>query len=227
MLTVMLIGALWVAFAGMHVWLSSSGLRPRLVDGLGAQPFQGLYSLVALATFVPLVGFFMTHKHAGPLLWTTLGPAVVARGASQVLMGLALVLLVASLLPGGAAPSAMQARGPARAQGVTRVTRHPMLAAFGLFGVAHLLVNGSLGDVIFFGGFPLFTRVGGHHQDGRKAHEVRGYDELIATTSILPFGAIAAGRQRLVARELPLAAIAIGLALTVVLRTYHGALFGP
>ena len=225
--TVLLIGVLWTAFAGAHVWLSSSGVRPRLIARLGAQPFQGLYSLVALATFVPLVWLFVTHKHAGPLLWTTLGPAGLARAANNVLMALALVLLVSSLLPGGAAPSSMLAHGPATARGMTRITRHPTLAAFGLFGVAHLLVNGNLGDVVFFAGFPLFTGIGGRHQDGRKAHAIAGYDALIATTSIVPFGAVATGRQRLVVRELSLAAIAIGLVLTVATCTYHGALFGP
>jgi uncharacterized membrane protein len=227
MLTVVLIGVLWVAFMGTHVWLSSSGVRPRLIARLGAQAFQGLYSLVALATFVPLVWIFATHKHAGPLLWTTLGPAALARGANHVLMAVALVLFVASLLPRGAAPSSMLARGPAAVQGMTRITRHPMLASFGLFGIAHLLVNGSLGDVIFFAGFLLFTRIGGGHQDGRKAREIAGYDALIATTSIVPFGAIVTGRQRLVARELPLAAVVIGLVLTIVIRRYHGLLFGP
>jgi uncharacterized membrane protein len=121
----------------------------------------------------------------------------------------------------------MQARGPAAARGVTRITRHPMLVAFGLFGVAHLLVNGSLGDVLFFGGFPLFTWIGGRHQDARKVDEVAGYAGFVAETSILPFAAILAGRQRLVARELPLGALATGVVAAVALRTYHGALFGP
>ena len=70
----LLIGGFWAAFAGTHVWLSSARTRAALIERVGPQPFQGIYSLVALATFVPLVWIFARHKHAGPLLWMTLGP---------------------------------------------------------------------------------------------------------------------------------------------------------
>jgi uncharacterized membrane protein len=222
-----LIGGFWVAFAGTHVWLSSVRTRTALIGTIGAQSFQGLYSLVALVTFVPLVWIFAAHKHAGPLVWTTIGPSGLARPLNHVLMAAAVVLFVASLLPSSTAPSAMQAHGPAVARGILRVTRHPMLAAFALFGVAHLLMNGSVGDVLFFGGFPVFAWIGARHQDARKVREVPEYGALVATTSIVPFAAILAGRQRLVARELPLAAFAGGLLVTVLLRFYHRTLFGP
>lgn len=221
------IALFWIAFAATHLWLSSPSVRPRLVGRLGEQAYKGLYSLVAFATFVPLVWVFWTHRHAGPSLWTTLAPPVAVAALSYAIMGLALVLLVCSLLPGSSAPSSMLARGPATARGIVRITRHPTFAAFGLFGVAHLLANGSLGDVLFFGGFPVFAWIGARHQDERKARERPGYGEVIATTSIVPFAAIAAGKQRLVAGELPLVGLGAGLALTVVLRAFHGALFGP
>ncbi len=227
MTTVVALAALWTAFAGTHVWMSSAGLRARLIDRLGPTGFQGVYSLVALATFIPLVWIFWGHRHAGPLLWTTIGPPEIARYANYVLMATALALFVCSLVPSAAAPSAMQATGPAEVRGVTRITRHPMLAAFGTFGIAHLLMNGNLGDVVFFGGFPLFTWIGGRHQDDRKTRQVPGYDRVVATTSIMPFAAILTGRQQMVTRELPLVPLAVGLALTVVIRQYHDVLFGP
>ena len=176
---------------------------------------------------MPLVWSFWTHKHAGPRLWVTLGPPAVAHLLNYALMGLALALFVAALVPGASAPSAMQARGPATVRGVVRITRHPMFAAFGLFGIAHLLVNGSLAAVLFFAGFPVFAWIGARHQDARKTRDRPGYRDLAAVTSIVPFGAIATGKQRLVVAELPLAGLAAGLVLTVVLRAYHGALFGP
>jgi uncharacterized membrane protein len=222
----LLIGGLWAAFGGTHVWLSSTSTRAALIRRVGAQSFQGIYSLVALATFAPLMWIFATHKHAGPLLWVAIGPAGFARPLNHLLMVAALVLFVASLLPSSTAPSAMQARGPAVAHGMVRITRHPMLAAFALFGVAHLLVNGSLGDVLFFGGFAIFAWIGARHQDARKLREVSGYDTLVATTSLVPFAAILAGRQRLAVRELPVAALAGGVLVTVLLRLYHRTLFG-
>ena len=99
--------------------------------------------------------------------------------------------------------------------------------ALALFGLAHLLVNGTLGDVAFFAGFPLFVWIGTRHQDARLARDRPGYGELIAQTSVVPFGAILGGRQRLVVSELPWGPMAAGLVLAIVVRQWHGFLFGP
>src|SRR4051812_11527998 len=93
------IGVLWLAFAGSHLVLSSRNVRPWLVARFGLQPFLGLYSLVALATFIALAWVFATHKHAGPLLWSTLGPPSFARTLNYVLMCVAFAFLVCSVLP--------------------------------------------------------------------------------------------------------------------------------
>jgi hypothetical protein len=88
------------------------------------------------------------------------GPPAVAEALNHVVMALALALLVAGLLPAHAAPSSMGAARPERIEvrGLLRITRHPFNAAAALFGVAHLLVNGHLGDVLFFAGFPSSRR---------------------------------------------------------------------
>jgi uncharacterized membrane protein len=222
------IAVLWAGFAGTHLLLSSASLRPRLIARLGDQPFRGVYSLAVLAWFVALVWVFARHKHTGPLLWSTLGPPSIATLLNQVVMLLAFAILVAGLLPSQAAPSAMTApAGHVQAHGLLRITRHPFNAALGLFGIAHLFVNGSLGDVLFFGGFPLFAWIGSRHQDERIARGKPGYDRLVAETSIVPFGAVVSGRQHLIARELPWAGFVAGIVLALVVRHWHGALFGP
>lgn len=222
----LVIGLLWLAFAGSHLLLSSAAVRPRLHRRLGARGFRGLYSLVALATFLPLVGVFAEHPRSGPLLWTRLGPPAVALWVNHLLMALGCVLVVAALLPGSAAPSSLAApQAPLAARGVVRITRHPLLAGFACFGLAHLTVNGALGDALFFLGFPLFAWIGARHQDARLARDRPGYAAVVAETSFLPFAAIVTGRQRLVARELPLFAVAAGLVLFLVLRSWHDALF--
>jgi hypothetical protein len=92
-----IIAGLWLAFAATHIGLSSSALRPRLVSALGATRYQGLFSLVALAIFVPLCWLYFAHQHAGPHLWYFghLGPL---RWLSYAGMVLAFSLLIGGVL---------------------------------------------------------------------------------------------------------------------------------
>lgn len=215
---------LWLLFGGSHLLLSSARVRPKLVARLGVRPFWGIYSLVALATFIPLVGYYFHHKHAGPQLWVVLGPYLLVRDVNVVLMALAFILLV-----GGVAarpPSGMMASGTPEAYGLTRITRHPVFAAFFLFGLAHCLVNGSLGDLVFFGGFSVFAWVGAWHQDTRKVVEIPGYAEFKAATSFLPFAAIASRKQPFPQGELRWSVILLALVVFYIVRAYHPRLFG-
>ncbi|MBI3797624.1 MAG: hypothetical protein HY268_11755 [Deltaproteobacteria bacterium] len=217
----------WVLFAGTHIVLSSSRVRPKLIAAVGDRPFLGLYSLVAFATLLPLCWYYARHKHADPRLWRTLGGSVLylpARDLNLVLMGLAFVLLVHGLV--ARPPSAMLTSGTPTPYGVTRITRHPTFAAIFLFGVAHCLVNGSLNDLIFFGGFAVFSWIGAWHQDTRKSVDIPGYMEFKDATSFLPFAAIVRAKQPLKLDELRWQITLLALILFYVIRAYHPYLFG-
>ena len=64
---------LWVAFAATHMGMSSLQLRPKLVGVLGEAGFAGVYSIVALAIFVPLVSIYWGPKHEGAMRRNALG----------------------------------------------------------------------------------------------------------------------------------------------------------
>jgi uncharacterized membrane protein len=212
--------ALWIAFAATHMALSSIRLRPRLAGVLGETGFQGVYSLIALGIFVPLVWFYFTHKHAGPLLWAV-PMSDALRWLVYVGNGVALVLAVASFLT----PSPVLTRATdTRPRGIQLLTRHGLFMGIGLWGTLHLLPNGYLGDVAFFAGFPVFTLLGASHQDRRKQQTQDGYAAFCAESPFLPF----TGKQTLRGlRELSPIALVVGVGLTVVLRVYHGSFFGP
>lgn len=215
---------LWVLFAGSHIVLSSSRVRPKLVERLGLRPFWGLYSFIAFATLIPLVGYYFHHKHAGPQLWTVFGYYLVSRDLNTLLMALAFVFLVGGLV--ARPPSGMMTSGIPEPYGLTRITRHPVFAAFFLFGLAHCLMNGTVGDLIFFGGFAVFAWLGAWHQDRRKVVEVPGYAEFKAATSFLPFAAIISRKQPFPQGELQWGVILIALVVFYVVRAYHPYLFG-
>ncbi len=88
---------LWLGFAATHMGLSTVRIRSRLVERLGATGFLGVYSVISFAFFIPLVWFYLTHKHAGPLLWSiALGP--ISRWAFYVLAAVALTLAAGGLM---------------------------------------------------------------------------------------------------------------------------------
>ena len=211
--------ALWVLFAATHMGLSSLRLRPRLVGAMGEAAFAGLYSVVALAIFVPLVWVYIEHRHEGPLLWAlSIGP--VLRWVAYVVMGAAMVLIVGGLVE----PSpAMMGSGSSEVRGIHRITRHPLFMGTGLLGLAHLPFMGFATDVAFFAGLPIYGVIGCAHQDRRKLATMgEDYRAWHAATPFLPF----TGRETLRGlRELRPLSLLLGVALAVGLRLLHGPLF--
>jgi uncharacterized membrane protein len=224
MTSALLIAALWLAFAASHMALSSRRWRPKLVTALGEERrFLGLYSLIALAIFVPLVAIYFRHKHEGPYLGTLAGVPGL-RWLMFLGMGATFALLVAGLAR--PSPASMVPGSSTEVRGIFHVTRHPVLMSFALYGLLHLfVVSIHATELAFFAGFPLFVWIGARHQDQRKlasgGEAFRGFHDA---TPFAPFSRPAGVLAAL--REQPIP-IAIGVALTVGVRWFHPALFGP
>ena len=177
---------LWIAFTVTHLGLASARVEPKLRTRLGDAGFLGLYSVVALAIFVPLVTIYFGNRHAGPWLWSiSVGP--VLRAFLYLGMTLGMILAVGSLLR--PSPASIVPGGPAEVRGVYRVTRHPLVLGLAIVWALHLIPNASTADVAFFGGFLLFSLAGARHQDLRKlADGDEKFRAFHAATSFLPFG---------------------------------------
>jgi uncharacterized membrane protein len=211
----------WLAFALSHTVLSASPVRSSLVGRLGEKPFLGLYSLVALITFVPLVKAYGDSQHSGPFLWDLRTP--ITYGLVIALSALAWAVVIATFFQ--PSPTSMVPGTPTHSQGLTRITRHPLFMSLALWGLAHLLLSVSLSDVIFFGGFIVYGFLGAYHLDQRKRASQEPLDAFYQETSVLPFAAIATGRNRLVVRELPWLGLGVGLVVAVLLLIAHPWLF--
>ena len=212
------IALLWAGFAGAHLYLSGDDVRPRLVARLGPDVFRGVYSLVVLVWFGWLVWYWWHHKHTGPLLWTTLGPPVLARALNHVLMFLAFALLVPGR-PAGVCGAELDHRRRSRCERRPRpAAHHAAPAADGdsrssawrtYWSTARSATSSSSAASRSSCGSGRATRTRAWRATARAI------GELIAQTSVVPFGAILAGRQRLVAAELPWGAMAAGLVLAI------------
>jgi uncharacterized membrane protein len=212
------------AFCGSHILLSSTGLRGSLRDQLGERGFLAVYSLTALVTFA---WFLVAYAHAPTIIlwerreWTAL--------VSVVVMPFAAILLIAGYTTANPTAVGMERMGRANdpAPGILRVTRHPVMWAIGLWAVSHLIANGDLRSLIFFGAFAGLS-LGGTVLIDRKKQLALGsnWPRLAEVTSNLPFAALIAGRTGLRWREIGLLRIAAGLLLYAVLYRAHGIIAG-
>ncbi len=211
-----------VLFVVTHLGLSHGAVRQGLVDKLGQWPFRGLYSLVAFLTLGPAAVLWWQNRHLGPVLWELPWWPERIMAALLVLFGLLLFFQsLATPSPASMVPAKNEARG------VLRITRHPMNMALALWGLAHLLANGTLGDVAFFGSFVVVGVVGAYQMDARlKRQKGEDFTNFCKQTSVLPFGAILRGRNRLAVDELSFPLAVIGIAVFAALAFFHGRLFG-
>ncbi len=100
----------------------------------GDAAWKGMYSLLSLAGFVLLIYGYGVARQSPVVLYT---PPTFTRHIALLLMLPVFPLLFAAYLPGR----------------IQAVAKHPMLLAVKLWALAHLLVNGTLHDVVLFGAF--------------------------------------------------------------------------
>ena len=125
-----------VIFLGVHsLRIFAAPWRDATRARLGEGAWKGLYSLVSLAGFVAICWGYGLARQAPVTLWV---PPLGMRHAASLLTLGSFVLLAATYVP----RNVFKARWG-----------HPMLLGTKLWAVAHLLANGTLADVLLFGGF--------------------------------------------------------------------------
>jgi len=221
---------LWLAAAVFilgHFGISSTPLREVLVRRLGEQPYNGLFSLLAVAALAWLIVAYNAAP-PGPWLWSlpAVGPYLAI-----VVLPLAVLLLVGGVSqPNPTAMGGDHHLDDARpARGTLRITRHPVMWAIGLWALTHIVANGSLRDIVFFGSFAVLALAGTVLIDAKHgARHGASFERFAAATSNLPFLAIATGRQSLVKtlRELGPVRLVVVVALYGALLHLHTWLFG-
>ncbi len=214
-----------VAFFGSHTLLSSTRLRGSLRDQIGEQGFLLIYSLTGLVTFA----WFVLAYARAPFIpvWT---PPRWAAYVPIGLMPLATLLLVSGYSTPNPTAVGMErsARADDPAPGIMRVTRHPVMWAIGLWALGHLVANGDLGSIWFFGVIGALA-LGGTVLIDRKKRLALGshWQRLASVTSNIPFAALVTGRTRLRWRDIgvlrPLAALLLYAVLFLAHPLFAGA----
>jgi uncharacterized membrane protein len=132
-MTLLVIGL--VTLLGIHsLSIVAPAWRDSMAARLGEMRWKGLYSIASLAAFVVLVHGCSLAQKSPVVLYV---PTGWMRHLSLLVMLPAFPLLLSAYLPGR----------------IKAAVKHPMLAATQVWAFAHLLANGTLADVLLFGGF--------------------------------------------------------------------------
>jgi uncharacterized membrane protein len=213
-----------LVFFAFH-FIGATPLRPALVGRFGENAYRAGFSVLSILALIWLARAY-ANAPFGHLYWS-LGAA--GKWAASALMLVAVFFLVSGLSvanPAAAGGEKALERENA-AQGILRITRHPVLWGIALWGVAHLLANGDTGAIILFGSLTALALYGTLVIDQRRSRDYSAaWEKFAAVTSGLPFLAIIEGRNRLSLREIgwlrPLAALVLYGALYLA----HPYLFG-
>ena len=114
------------------------GAHDRLTGKLGENPYRGLFSLIIIASLILIV---LGWKRAVPS--ALYAPPFAANPLISALVLIGLILFFASQATGN----------------IKRFVRHPQMVGTMLWGVAHLLTNGSTRAVALFGGLTVWAIV--------------------------------------------------------------------
>jgi uncharacterized membrane protein len=217
MILLLLAAALWVF---VHVGISGTSLRNAAVARLGERTFMIAFSVFSFVAIFLLVTAWQNAETT--VLWSA--PAWL-RWILAILMLPAFVLFMASHKRN---PTAVGNKGLGEdPRGIQRVTRHPMLMSFAIWGLVHVLGNGDTAALVFFGAFLVTAAAGMPSIDGKLARRHPAeWPGFAAKTSIIPFAAIAQGRNRLVLSEIGWMPPVVGVILWAALLHFHRSFFG-
>lgn len=211
-------------FLVLHFGIAGTRLRDRIVARLGEKAYRGIFSVLSVVGLVWLISAYTRAPEE--VLWEP--PRTLTHGA----FGLVLIAFLLAV-PGLLTPNPTAANFESRLQredavrGIIRITRHPFLWGTAIWATAHLLANGDLAALVFFGSLLLLALAGTYSIDAKRRRGFgAAWEAFERATSNLPFGAIAAGRNHLAFGEIGLWRILAALATYGVVLAFHSRWFG-
>lgn len=166
-----LILGLVIFFGGHSISMLALDWRNRVAERIGTRVWQAIYSIAALAGFYLIIAGYGAARGSAALYVLPSWSRIVA----AVLMLPAFTLALASVFSGR----------------IRERTRHPLLLATMLWSVAHLLTNGSLADLLLFGGFLFWAIVVRASLERRPARRKIALPASAANDAIAVLGGLA------------------------------------
>lgn len=215
-----------IFFAALHLLVSGTPLRGRLVSAIGEQPYRGVFSLASLGAIV-WMGFAYAGAKNTQFLWAA--PSWFTHlGALLLLIAfLFAVIGIATPNPTSVQQEGLLTKGDEAAKGMVRITRHPFLWGVALWAAVHMIANGDAPSLVFFGTFLVVALAGMVSIDAKRKRTMgEDWAPFAAKTSRIPFGAILSGRNKLSLGEIGLVRLVAALALFALIFWGHAWVFG-
>jgi uncharacterized membrane protein len=127
-------------FLGVHsTRIFANGTRNAFIAQRGPKAWNGLITVLSLASFALLVWGFGQARQQPTVLWATPG---WAKHVAALLTLISFVLVTAAYVPGNSIKAALH---------------HPMTLGVKVWAFAHLIANNTLAELLLFGGFLVWS----------------------------------------------------------------------
>jgi uncharacterized membrane protein len=162
-----------IVFLGTHsVRIFAEDWRSAQIARLGLGAYKGIYSAASLLGFALIVIGYGQARTAPIALWE---PPLWTRHVSALLVLFAFVLLVSAYVPRNR---------------IKAMVGHPMILGVKIWAAGHLLANGTLADVLLFGGFLVWAVLDYRAARGRDRSQGRAvvHPTLAGTVAAIVIG---------------------------------------
>ncbi|MRW90521.1 protein NrnU [Duganella sp. FT80W] len=137
-MTILILGL--IIFLGLHsIRIVAEDWRNATRARIGANAWKGLYSVISITGFVLIVWGYSLARQAPVVIWV---PPPFTRHLAALLAVIAFVFIAAAYIP----RNSIKAR-----------LHHPMTLGIKTWALAHLIANGTLHDILLFGGFLIWS----------------------------------------------------------------------
>ena len=203
---------LLLLFAVIHS--GGAALRTRAESLIGARAWRLIFAAVSIPSAVVVIGWFLAHRYDGWRLWNLQGvPGMVPLvWTGTAISFLFLYPATYNLLE---IPAVLKPQVRLYAKGIIRISRHPQAVGQILWCLTHALWIGSSFMLVTCAGLIAHHLFAVWHGDRRlRARFGDAFEELKASTSVVPFLAVLDGRQSLIWQEF-LRPAQLGIAVAV------------
>ena len=214
-----ILAAACMAFFLTHLGISGTPLRAFLHGRLGGKAYLGIYSVVSFLTLGLMIYGYSEARLENDFMFVNPSLFIL----SKVLVFVALLLILVGLMT----PNPTAVKGEDALDdgitGILKVTRHPIQWGIFLFVTAHLTANGDKASLLLFGTVAIVSLVGMFSMDARRRNETDPrWQNFMAKTSMIPFAAIFAGRQKLMLADIKWPGLLVGAIVYTLVYFLHG-----